>query len=248
MGFIDLALVLFAPFVGSFLGVVVTRLPRGETVLTGRSRCDLCARPLHPLDMMPLVSWLVRRGRCRCGEARLPALYPLVELAALGLVLWAWTELQGWLLLASALLGWTLLTLALIDAREMILPDVLTLPLIPLGLVAVFAIDPDRLVAHSLAAAAGFLLFGALARLYRHVRGRDGLGGGDAKLLAAGGAWVGPYGLASVILAAAVSGLAFALLRHLAGRPLHATTEVPFGPHLALGIWLVWLYGPILLG
>lgn len=248
MGFIDLALLLFAPFVGSFLGVVVTRLPRGETVLTGRSRCDLCSRPLGPLDMMPLVSWIARRGRCRCGEAPLPALYPLIELAALGVVLWAWTELQGWLLLASCLLGWTLLTLAVIDAREMLLPDPLTLPLIPLGLLSVFALDPEKLPAHSLATLGGFVLFEAIARLYRRLRGRDGLGQGDAKLLAAGGAWVGPFGLPSVILVGALSGLIFALIRRLAGRPLTGTSELSFGPHLALGIWLVWLYGPLRAG
>jgi leader peptidase (prepilin peptidase)/N-methyltransferase len=248
LGFIDLALVLFAPFVGSFLGVVVTRLPRGETVLTGRSRCDLCARPLGPLDMMPLVSWIARRGRCRCGEARLPALYPLLELAALGVVFWAWTELQGWLLLASCLLGWTLLTLAVIDAREMLLPDSLTLPLIPVGLLAVFAVDPGRLPAHTIAALAGFVLFEVTARLYRRIRGREGLGQGDAKLLAAGGAWVGPFGLPSVILLAALSGLTFTLVRRFAGHRLGATTELPFGPHLALGIWLVWLYGPLRAG
>ena len=248
MGFIDLALLLFAPFVGSFLGLVVDRLPRSEAVLAGRSRCDVCARPLGPLELMPVVSWLGRRGRCACGQARLPAFYPLVELAALGVVLWAMTELQGWLLLATVLLGWTLLTLALIDARHLILPDELTLPLIPLGLLTAFALGPDRLALHSVAAVAGYVLLVALAYLYRRLREREGLGRGDAKLFASAGAWVGPFGLASVLLFAALSGLITALARRLAGRPLEAASELPFGPHLALGIWLVWLYGPLHFG
>lgn len=248
MQILPLALLLFAPFVGSFLGLVVDRLPRGETVLTGRSRCDLCARPLGFLDMLPVVTWLVRRGRCSCGEARLEAFHPLVEVAALLVVLWAWTELEGWLLLATCLLGWTLLTLALIDARHMILPDGLTLPLIPLGLLTVFAVDPERTVSHSLAVVAGYLLFAGMARLYRRLRQREGLGGGDARLLAAGGAWVGLAGLPGVILIGALSGLALALAGRLAGQPLRPTAELAFGPHLALGIWLVWLYGPLRVG
>lgn len=241
-------LLLFAPFVGSFLALVVDRLPEGRGVISGRSRCDACARPLGPRDLVPVVSWLARRGRCRCGQARLPAFYPLVELAALGVVLWAMIELDGWLLLVTCLLGWTLLTLALIDGRHLILPDELTLPLIPLGLATVGALDPSRLAWHILAAAAGYGLLLGLADLYRRLRQREGLGQGDAKLLAAGGAWVGPFGLPSVILLAALAGLVWVLVQRLAGRTIGPATELPFGPHLALGIWLVWLYGPLELG
>ena len=198
--------------------------------------------------MVPVVSWLARRGRCGCGRVALSWFYPAIELGALLVAVWAAFVVDGWLLVASVLLGWTLLTLALIDARHLILPDELTLPLIPLGLLSVFAVEPTRLALHSFAAVLGYLLFLGLARLYRRVRRREGLGQGDAKLLAAGGAWVGPFGLPSVILVAAVSGLLLAVVRRLAGRPLEGAAELPFGPHLALGIWLVWLYGPLEFG
>jgi len=195
--------------------------------------------------MVPLVSWLARRGRCACGQVRLPMFYPAVELGALLVAAWAALVVDGWLLVATCALGWTLLALAWIDARHLHLPDALTLPLIPAGLLVIGLIEPAKLLPHALAALTGGLGFWALAGLYRKLRGREGLGLGDAKLLAAGGAWAGPFGLPGVILAAAVAGLAFALIRRLAGRPLDATTELPFGPHLALGIWLVWLYGPL---
>ena len=195
--------------------------------------------------MVPLLSWLVRRGRCACGKVVLPMFYPAVELGALLVAAWAALVVDGWLLVATCALGWTLLALAWIDARHLHLPDALTLPLIPAGLLVIGLIEPAKLLPHALAALTGGLGFWALAGLYRKLRGREGLGLGDAKLLAAGGAWAGPFGLPGVILAAAVAGLAFALIRRLAGRPLDATTELPFGPHLALGIWLVWLYGPL---
>ena len=241
-----LPVLLAAPFIGSFMGLVVQRLPRGRAVVSGRSRCDLCHQPLRPLDMVPVLSWALRRGRCRCGRAQLSWFYPAIELAALVVALWAATVVEGWLLLATAVLGWALLTLALIDARSFQRPDVLTLPLLPAGLLAVGLTDPGKLLSHTLAALTGGAGFAALALVYQWLRGREGLGLGDAKLLAAGGAWVGPLGVPGVILIGALSGLAYALSRAAAGHRVVATTALPFGPHLALGIWLVWLYGPLL--
>ncbi len=99
--------VLAAPFVGSFLGLLIARLPVGGAVVLGRSACLACRHPLGPADLVPILSWLLRRGRCRhCGVA-ISALYPLVELAALGLALWAAAMVSGWLLWASCALGWT---------------------------------------------------------------------------------------------------------------------------------------------
>lgn len=241
-----LPVLLMAPFVGSFMGLLALRLPDGRPVVGDRSRCDLCHEPLRPRDLVPVLSWALRRGRCRCGRARLTWFYPAVEVGALLVVLWAALVVDGWLLLASAVLGWTLLTLALIDARCFQLPDALTLPLIPLGLVVVGLTDPQKLLGHGLAALAGGLGFALLAWAYERLRGRAGLGLGDAKLLAAGGAWVGLAGLPGVILIAALSALTLALAQAVAGGRLRATTALPFGPHLALGIWLVWLYGPLL--
>jgi len=151
----------------------------------------------------------------------------------------------GWLLPATALLGWTLLCLAVIDARHLILPDALTLPLLLLGLVVAALLPGGRLVDHGIGAAVGFLAFAAVGAIYRRLRGRDGLGLGDAKLLAAAGAWVGWAGLPGVVLIAAALGLLATLALRMTGRGGPAEAPVPFGPWLCAAIWCTWLYGPL---
>ncbi|HEY7598699.1 MAG TPA: A24 family peptidase, partial [Candidatus Limnocylindrales bacterium] len=220
----------------------------GRSVVLGRSTCDHCGETLTARDLIPLVSYVARRGRCRCGRAALSGFHPGIELAALAVALSAALVLSGWLLWASLGLGWTLLTLAAIDWREFVLPDMLTLPLIPSGLALAWAIDPGLLWGHALGALAGFASLALIAGVYRRVRGREGLGLGDAKLLAAAGAWLGWQGLPSVLLIAAVSALALALATALGGGKLAWTSRIAFGPHLALGFWLVWLYGPLVIG
>jgi leader peptidase (prepilin peptidase)/N-methyltransferase len=230
---------ILAPFVGSFLGVVIERLPAGQPIVLGRSACDHCGATLTARDLVPLISWLARRGWCRCGHARLSWFHPAIELAALAVALSGAAVLSGWLLWVGLGLGWTLLTLAVIDGREFVLPDIIVLPLIPIGLLVVWAIDP---AGHALGALAGFASFAAIAGVYRRVRGREGLGLGDAKLLAAAGAWLGWQTLPSVVLIAAASGLAFALAAS-------ACLDQPgrLGPYLALAFWLVWLFGPVVI-
>jgi leader peptidase (prepilin peptidase) / N-methyltransferase len=238
---------LVAPFVGSFLGVVVERLPEARPIGLARSSCDHCGATLGARDLVPLLSWLARRGRCGCGKVRLSAFYPGIELAALAVALSATLVLSGWLLWASLALGWTLLALAAIDLRHYLLPDALTLPLIAAGLAVAWLIDPARLGDHALGAVAGFIGFAVIAWLYQRLREREGLGRGDAKLLGAGGAWLGWQALPSVVALAAVVALAVALAGTLLGAKLGATTKIAFGPYLALAIWLVWLYGPLVL-
>jgi len=196
--------VLAAPFVGSFLALLVVRVPEGEGVALGRSICRSCRHPLGVRDLVPVVSWLWARGRCRHCRAPVSAFYPGVELAALGIALWAAAVTPGWLFWASCGLGWTLLALALIDWRSLVLPDALTLPLLAAGLAVAWLIEPAKLAPHLLGAASGFALFAAIGWLYARLRGRDGLGPGDAKLLAAAGGWVSWSGLPSVALLAAL--------------------------------------------
>jgi leader peptidase (prepilin peptidase)/N-methyltransferase len=241
------AVLLAAPFVGSFLGLVIDRLPAGRPVLTGRSRCDACGVTLAAKDLVPVVSWLWQRGRCAHCRAELSAFHPTIELAALAVALSAAFVLSGWLLLISCGLGWTLLTLAAIDQRHFLLPDVLTLPLIPAGLVVAFAINPALLMPHVVGAVAGFAAFVAIAFAYRRLRRREGLGLGDAKLLAAAGAWLGWQALPGVVAVGALCALAVALARTVAGDTLSATTKIAFGSYLALAFWLVWLLGPPIL-
>jgi leader peptidase (prepilin peptidase)/N-methyltransferase len=241
------AVLLAAPFVGSFLGVVIDRLPAGRAVLVGRSRCDACGATLGAKDLVPVVSWLRQRGRCAHCQAELSTFYPIIELAALAVALSAAWVLSGWLLLVSCGLGWTLLTAAAIDQRHFLLPDMLTLPLIPAGLAVAWAIDPALLMPHLAGALAGFAAFAAIAVLYRRLRRREGLGLGDAKLLAAAGAWLGWQALPGLVVVAALCLLAVALARALTGDSVSAATRIAFGGYLALAFWLVWLLGPLIL-
>ena len=235
-----------APFIGSFLGVLVRRLPEERPMAWGRSHCEHCGTALAVRDLVPLVSWLAARGRCRfCGEP-VGWFYPAIELAALAVALVAVAADGGegtWL---DCLLGWWLLALGWIDLRRWLLPDVLTLPLVVAGLLAAAILDPEQLIDRLLGAALGYLGFRLVASVYRALRGREGLGRGDAKLLAASGAWVGASALPQVILGAAGSALLAAVCLRLAGMRLAAHSALPFGPFLALATWLIWLFGPFL--
>ena len=237
--------VLAAPFIGSFLGVVAVRLPAGRGVVLGRSACPHCGHRLGVRDLVPVLSWVISGGRCRHCAAPLGAFYPAIEVAALLVAVWAASELSGWLLWAGCALGWTLLALAVIDQRHLILPDQLTLPLIPAGLVVAYLVEPSLVADHAIGAGAGFLAFAVVGLAYRRLRGREGLGLGDAKLLAAAGAWTSWTGLASVVLLGAGAALLARAAGALAGRSVPLAEPVPFGAYLCLGTWLVWLYGAL---
>lgn len=235
-----------APFIGSFLGVLIQRLPAGKPVVFARSACPHCARQLAPADLVPVASWLTSGGKCRYCATPISMFYPGIEIAALGVAAWAAVTLPGTLLVwAGCLLGWSLLGAAIIDSRHLLLPDILVLPLIPGGILLQAWFVPNQWTGHLAGAMIGFALFSAISWFYRVSRGREGLGLGDAKLLAAAGAWVGWTGLPSVVLLGAVFGLATGLILRTAGRKVERATELPFGPALALAFWLVWLYGPL---
>lgn len=180
------------------------------------------------------------RARPAAGEA------VRLVLAAELIAFWAYgADRPFW---ASLLFGWTLAALAAVDLETRRLPDPLTLPLIPLGLLVAWAQDPAALLWHALAAAVGGAVFYAVGEGYFRLRGRDGLGLGDAKLLAALGAWVGLAGLPGLIfLGALMAMLALVVEALLRGRALSGASAIAFGPYLALAGWLSWLYGPLLL-
>jgi len=236
--------VLIAPFVGSFLGVLIRRLPRGRPVALDRSRCEGCGHVLGPRELIPLLSYLVQHGRCRSCGAQIDAFHPIIELATtiVAVIAVAVAGPQGPLLWGDVILGWGLMTLAWIDIETWRLPDVLTLPLLLLGLGEALAfrdafVLEDRLIAVVL----GWSALAAVALLYRKVRGRTGLGWGDPKLFAAGCAWTGLAELPFILLGAAVLGLLTALVLRITGRRVSADTALPFGPCLAGAIWLVRL-------
>lgn len=143
-------------------------------------------------------------------------------------------------------LGATLVALSVVDCRTMRLPDAMTLPLIGAGL-AVATTSGTPVVASSvLAAIVGYLAFRVLAVGYLALRGTAGLGGGDAKLLGAAGAWTGLDALPTVVFLAAATALVFILVMKAAGRPIEASDRLPFGPFLAIGFWYGWLFGPLM--
>ncbi|MGA8402253.1 MAG: A24 family peptidase, partial [Stellaceae bacterium] len=195
MGLADWYLVAVALLVGSFVGVVIDRLPEGEPFGGGRSRCGECSTALTARDLVPLASWLTSRGRCRHCGARIGWFYPIVELAALAIAVLSLCVDRGFEAWVDALLGWWLLALGWIDWRHGVLPDVLTLPLIVLGLAVAGDFEPERLWDPLLGVFFGYGVLWIVAWAYRRLRGREGLGLGDAKLFAAAGAWVGVTGL-----------------------------------------------------
>ena len=240
-------LIAAAPFVGSFLGVIVRRLPERQPIARGRSGCEQCGALLIAKDLVPILSWITTRGRCRYCGATLGWFYPGVEVAALAVALIAILVDRGEAAWLDAFLGWWLLTLGWIDIRSWLLPDALTLPLVIAGLAAAAVSDPEQLTDRAIGAALGYLLLLVVAALYRRLRGRDGLGRGDSKLLAASGAWLGASMLPEVILLAALAGLFAATCLRLAGARIGAQSALPFGPFLALATWALWLCGTALL-
>lgn len=166
-----------------------------------------------------------------------------VELAAAGVALWAVLAVPDPARLWPACaFGWTLLALAWIDWEHLRLPDALTLPLLLAGLGVTWLLDADAAPEHAAAAALAYLALRGLALGYRRLRGREGIGAGDAKLLAAAGAWVGIAALPWVVLAAALLTLAAVSIMRVRGS-VTRTTPVPFGPGLCAATWLAWLHG-----
>jgi leader peptidase (prepilin peptidase)/N-methyltransferase len=204
---------------GSFLNVVIYRLPRGRSLSRPGSACPACSRPIRAYDNVPVLSWVLLRGRARCCGARISVRYPLVELVG-GLLAWAIVErivlaLPGstpwWLALLSfsahLALGLGLVAAAFIDLEHMVLPDSITLGGTALGVLSV-PLRPDIDLTGSLVGAAlGFLMVWLpFDVLYRAVRGQAGMGFGDAKLVMLAGAWFGWPGAVFVLLAGAVQG------------------------------------------
>jgi len=252
--------------VGSFLNVVVYRLPKmlerqwrrecqelqGETAETDpapfnlsqpASHCPHCGHKIRPWENIPLLSWLLLRGRCaNCGAA-IGLRYPLVE-ALTGLL----SLLVGlhfgvtWATVAALFLTWSLIALSLIDFDTQLLPDSITLPFLWLGLfVSLFDLFTDS---HSaiIGALAGYLSLWSVYQLFKHLTGKEGMGYGDFKLLAMLGAWMGWQYLPQVVmLSALVGALVGVSLILLRGRDRNV--PIPFGPYLAAAGWISLMWG-----
>lgn len=224
--------------VGSFLNVVVWRVPRGQSIVRPRSACPACGHAIRSRDNVPLVSWLLLRGRCRDCREPISARYPLVEAGTAALFgLTAWRFGYAWELLPFLWLAGAAVALALIDLDHRRLPDVIVLPtfcagLVGLGVIALAAGDLTALLRAGVGAVACFALYFVLL-----VVQPKGMGYGDVKLAGALGlylGWLGWGALAVGTFAAFFLGGLFALGLLLAGRA-GRKTKVPFGPWMLLG-------------
>lgn len=237
----DWTLLLAAPIIGSWLGVVVRRWPQGRKLAVARSCCDHCGHRLAPRDLIPLFSFAWLRGRCRYCAAPIDPFHLAVELAATSIAVAAfWAgggNAQSWI---EASLGWALLCAAWIDFETFRLPDLITLPLVLAGLGVTWRYQPAALYDHAAAAALGYLAFRLLDWGYLAIRHRQGLGEGDAKLLAACGAWLGLAALPYVILGAGLIGIGLAVFSG-GEQGLRRERQIAFGPPLALAFFLVLL-------
>lgn len=235
-------LLLASPFAGSFLAASANAWPDHAAMLKLRSSCSHCGHQLTAWENLPIISFILLRGQCRQCRAAIgwPAL--LAELLAMAVAVCAVLLADGWHMFAICALGWTLLFASLVDARTRLLPDGSTLGLIPAGLLVQFGLAGwNGVMMGAMGAALGFGVLWAVSMLYRKLRGRDGLGLGDAKLLAAGGAWCGPFAVSWIVLLGAGLALVCLILPRPGKKPLSATTSIAFGPALAAGIFIVFL-------
>ncbi|MGY3924034.1 A24 family peptidase [Aeromonas jandaei] len=258
---------LFSLMIGSFLNVVIHRLPimlerewqaeyRGYftpdeeqltepryNLMVPRSACPHCGHAITALENIPLLSWLWLKGRCGECQAPISARYPLVELlTALLSVAVAMVISPGWGALVALLLTWVLVALTFIDLDKMLLPDQLTLPLLWGGLlfnlIGGFAPLADAVIG----AMAGYLVLWSLYWAFKLLTGKEGMGYGDFKLLAALGAWLGWQALPIILLLSSLVG-AIIGISLIALRKHHQGNPIPFGPYLAIAGWIALLWG-----
>jgi leader peptidase (prepilin peptidase) / N-methyltransferase len=258
--------------VGSFLNVVVHRLPimldrqwRAQcdelagrdpaqldrfNLIVPRSSCPACKAPIKAHHNVPVASWLFLRGRCASCGARISARYPLVEaFTGIASALVAWKLGFGWHAVAALVFTWTLIALTFIDVDTQLLPDSLTLPLLWLGVLASLwgpiegSPIPVDVRSSIIGAVAGYLSLWSVYHLFRLLTGKEGMGYGDFKLLAALGAWLGWQMLLPIILMAAAVGAVIGTVV-LARSGQSRATPIAFGPFLAAAGWLMLLFGP----
>ena len=257
---------LFGTIIGSFLNVVILRLPallehdwrcqcrelleleddseeRPPGIAFARSRCPDCGHGIRPYENIPLVSYLALGGKCSSCKSRISIRYPLVELTtALLFVLTVWhfgPTLQG---LTALVLTAFLIAMTGIDIDHQLLPDNLTLPLMWGGILLSFWSVHTDLASSVIGAASGYLLLWSIYHLFRLLTGKEGMGYGDFKLLAALGAWMGWQMLPLIVLLSSVVGALVGLALMASGR-LKRDKPMPFGPFIAAAGWIALIWG-----
>ena len=261
----------FGLLLGSFLNVVILRTPPRLAwgwqrdardilelpevydppppgIVVERSHCPHCKHQLSWYENIPVLSWLALRGRCRSCGTKIAVQYPLVELLTMLLmVACVWRFGFGWQGFGAMVFTGFLITLSGIDLRTQLLPDQLTLPLMWLGLIA----SADQLYFGAkpalLGAVAGYLSLWSVWWLFKQITGKEGMGHGDFKLLAAIGAWVGLSGvLPTILLSSLVGAIIGSIWLAMKGRD--RATPIPFGPYLAVAGWVTFFWGEQIVG
>ncbi|MCF8707547.1 prepilin peptidase [Rhizorhapis sp. SPR117] len=237
---------LLGAIIGSFLATLILRWPQKRSVLAGRSVCEGCGRALGLIDLVPLFSAIILGGKCRTCGARIDWLHFSVELGcalAGAMALWLAPGIEG---LGWAVFAWLLIVLGVLDFRYFWLPDALTLPLAFLGLTLGMWVTDVALADRVIGAAVGYGALTAIAVGYRRFRGREGMGGGDPKLLGAIGAWMGWQILPLLLVIASVTALLTIGLGAARGRVVGSTTRIPLGTFMAVAAFPAWIASRIL--
>lgn len=260
---------LFGLLIGSFLSVVISRLPlmlntqwaaqcreflnqpeqktpRFNLALP-RSHCPKCKTLICWWQNIPLLSYVILRGRCAHCQIPIPVFYPLLEISTAILSIWVVSHFGlNWQMVCALIFTYALITMTCIDWQTQLLPDELTLGLLWIGLListrAVF-VSPEEAI---IGAFIGYAVLWLLAQIYTLLRKQEGMGYGDLKLLAALGAWTGILNLLNILLISSLLGLIVGLL-FLLRKKITSNQPLPFGPYLAIAGWLSLLYGPFVL-
>ena len=258
----------FGLIVGSFLNVVIYRLPKmlerdwqqqcrsllnldipvselSETLslVTPRSRCPQCGHKITAMENIPLLSYVVLGGKCSACHKSIAIRYPVIELTSSILAIFsAWHFGFGYPALLAVLLSWSLLTLSIIDIDHQLLPDDITLPFLWLGLLVNLYGTFTDVNSSLLGAMAGYCILWTVYKVFKLLTGKEGMGYGDFKLLAMLGAWLGWQMLPLIILSSSITGAIIGI--GLIVFKLHDRSKpIPFGPYLALGGWIALIWG-----
>lgn len=234
---------LLGAILGSFIGTVVVRWPLGKSVIAGRSSCDGCARSLGLHQLIPILYFLIARGRCAvCAKAIAPVHF-IAEVMAAGIGATSIALLPAAEAIWAAVLGWLLLPLMLLDWKYLWLPNRLVLLVVLAGAIRLFLMDDlDMLLMHAAFAGSAYLALEALRLFYRKFRRLDAMGSGDPKLFGATMLWVSPVYLPVHLLLSSAGGLMIAVFWRLCGKEISGM-KIPFGTCIAGSAWLLFLLG-----
>lgn len=233
---------------GSFLGAVLLRAPQGRSIVHQGSACDSCSRRLSAFELVPVLSFLVLRGRCRTCGARIDPWHFVCEVggAIIGALPWLVGD-NPVHAVGAMLMGWELLLLGLLDLRHLWLPRRFVGALAGTALAMMLfrswemGWSAEPVVVGLIGGGLGFALLASVRFVYRRSRGREGMGAGDPPLLGAIGLWVGSLGVIEVLLGASILGILAAIVLHLTGRKVESDTALPLGTCLAAAAWPLFL-------